>query len=105
MKEHPYASLAKSKRRSNLSVVGAFDVCQPHELALLRPQPLEQPRHIQLKRDIRFGCVEGVPTLVSPAPLVASAAPAIGNQVACDAKNEGSELPGVASCGRVTQEP
>src|SRR6185436_11117734 len=55
MQEDPDAPFSKTKRRGNLAMIGAFDIGQPHQLALLRVELLEHARHVEAQREIRPG--------------------------------------------------
>src|SRR5262249_15539131 len=90
--QHPDAPFSKTKRGRYLSMVSTFDVGQPHQLALLRREPLEHTRHVETERNIRFWRTACVRRLVSTSDFMPPAPKVIDDQAACHAKEECAQL-------------
>ena len=86
MQEDPHASFSKTQRGGNLAMIGAFDIRQPHQLALLPVELCEHARHVEAQRNVGGGRAARGGRLVRASSLVAPAAPVIDDEAADDAK-------------------
>ena len=93
MQQHTHASLAKTERRRNLPVIGAFDVRQPHQLSLLRPQLFEQPRHVQSQYQVGTHAFRVARAALRCFSLALLLAPVVVNEIAGGPKQVRTQLP------------
>src|SRR5262245_5725402 len=105
MQKHPDARFSKTKRSRYLAMVGALDIGQPHQLALLRSEPREHARHVKTQRNIRPWHTAGVHRLVSAPDLMPPTPPIIDDEAARYPKEEGAQLLRIISGWRRSYEP
>src|SRR5262249_54223851 len=99
------AAFSKTKRGRYLAMVGAFDIGQPHQLALLRGEPLEHARHVETQRNIGPWRTVGVHRVVSAPDLMPPTPPIVDDEVTRDPKAKGPQLLRVVRGWRRSYEP
>src|SRR5687768_4421433 len=104
MKEHSYATLAQAHCTRDLPVVRTFNVCEPKELAFLRPKFAEHSRHIEPQGNIGTGGSNGRPRFFRGAALPALFPPVIHHEVGSDSKQKCPVVLGVVGRWSRTQE-
>src|SRR5260221_6527470 len=90
--EHPDAAFSKTKRGRYLAMVGAFDIGQPHHLALLRSEAREHARHVETQRKIRVRRATRVHRFVNAPDLMPPTPPIIDDETAGHPKEKGAQL-------------
>jgi hypothetical protein len=104
IEKDPDAPFPKTERRRDLSMISALDVGQPHHLALLGVELLEDSRKVETEGQIGRRHVSGRRALVPQPALAATTPPVVDDQVARDAEEKGPELRGILGRGSRAQQ-
>jgi hypothetical protein len=86
MKQHSDASFPQAQHVSNIAMLSAFNVSEPHHCPLLRSQTREYALEIELERNVLRWCTALCSILVRGSMFQALATPVVNSEIACHPK-------------------